>query len=65
MRYELRLSGRLPRDWADWFDGFRCVLTEAGETVLTGSVADQAALLGLLGSVSRLNLTLLSVRRLD
>jgi len=65
MRYEIRLNGRLPRDWADWFDGFSCTLVETGETVLTGPVPDQAALLGLLGTVSRLNLTLLSVKRLE
>lgn len=65
MRYEIRLSGRLPRDWTDWFDGFGCELTADGETVLTGPVPDQAALLGLLGNVSRLNLTLVSVKRLD
>lgn len=65
MHYEIRLSGRLPRDWADWFDGFSRQLTADGETVLTGPVPDQAALLGLLGNVGRLNLTLVSVKRLD
>lgn len=65
MRYEIRLGGRLPRDWLDWFDGFACEVTATGETILTGPVSDQAALLGLLGNVARLNLTLLSVARLD
>lgn len=65
MRYEIRLGSRLPGDWADWFDGFTCTLTETGETVLTGPVPDQAALLGLLAAVSRLNLKLLSIKRLD
>lgn len=65
MRYEIRLSGHLPRDWAGWFDGFSCTVTGTNETVLTGSVPDQAALLGLLGAVSRLNLVLLSVTRLS
>jgi hypothetical protein len=65
MQYEIRLSGRLPRDWAEWFDGFTCRCTDAGDTLLTGPVPDQAALLGLLGAVARLNLTLLSLRRLD
>ncbi len=72
-RYEIRLAGRLPRNWTDWFDGFTDAAAEgaradgavAGETVLTGSVPDQSALLGLLNTVCRLNLTLLSVRRLD
>lgn len=65
MQYEIRLDSRLPRDWADWFDGFTCTLKETGETVLTGPVPDQPALLGLLAAVGRLNLTLLSVKRLD
>jgi hypothetical protein len=65
MQYEIRLAGHLPRDWTDWFDGFDCTLTETGETVLTGSVPDRASLLGLLGVINRLNLSLLSVKRLD
>ena len=65
MRYEIRLGSRLPPGWADWFDGFACTLSETGETILTGPVPDQAALLGLLATVSRLNLTLVSLKRLD
>lgn len=75
MRYEIRLAGRPPKNWADWFDGFACTAPEAGgtaktsetpsETVLTGSIPDQSALVGLLGTVCRLNLTLLSVKRVD
>lgn len=65
MRYEIRLAGHLPADWADWFDGFDYPASEARETVLTGTVPDQSALLGLLGTVCRLNLTLLSLRRLE
>ncbi|MHB8928319.1 MAG: hypothetical protein ACYC9Q_11840 [Bacillota bacterium] len=65
MRYEIRLAGRLPKNWTDWFDGFTCTVWETGETVLTGPVPDQSALVGLLGTVCRLNLTLLSVKRLD
>lgn len=67
-RYEIRFSGRLPRSWTDWFGGFASSTVEgaaSGETTLTGSVPDQSALIGLLNSVCRLNLTLLSVRRLD
>ena len=65
MLYEIRLEGRLPGNWADWFDGFACTVSETAETVLAGSVPDQSALVGLLGNVCRLNLTLLSVKRLD
>lgn len=65
MRWEIRLSGRLPPYWPEWFDGFTCRQAEAGETVLTGRVPDQAALIGLLSTIGRLNLTLRSARQLD
>jgi len=62
---EIRVAGRLPPYWPEWFDGLSATLTDAGVTVLTGQVSDQAALVGLLCTVGRLNLTLLSARRLD
>lgn len=65
MRYEIRLAGRLPRNWADWLGGFTATVSETGETLLTGPVPDQAALIGLLTAISHMNLTLLLVRRLD
>lgn len=65
MRYEIHLAGPLPRNWPDWFDGFACNVLATGETRLTGSVPDQAALMGLLSSIAHMNLTLLLVRRLD
>ncbi|HYF91325.1 MAG TPA: hypothetical protein VD969_03660 [Symbiobacteriaceae bacterium] len=65
MRYEIRVAGRLPANWADWFDGFSCTATEAGETVLTGPAPDQSALVGLLTVICHMNLILLSVRLVD
>lgn len=59
--YEIRLKGHLDARWTGWFDGFTITLTENGETVLTGSVADQAALHGLLKKVRDLGLPLLSI----
>jgi hypothetical protein len=52
--YEIRLKGHLGREWADWFDGMAVDLTEEGDTLLTGPVADQAALHGLLKKVRSL-----------
>ncbi|MGE5623683.1 MAG: hypothetical protein ACM3UP_01505 [Methanocella sp.] len=65
MRYEIRLAGRLPANWTDWWGDFDCTVLENGDTVLTGTVSDQAALMGLLNAMCQLNLTLLSVRLLD
>ncbi len=58
---EIRVRGHLDHYWTDWFEGMKAQLVDTGETVLTGPVADQAALLGLLNKLSRLNLTILSV----
>ena len=59
--YEIHLKGHLDARWTGWFDGFTITLTENGETILTGSVADQAALHGLLKKVRDLGLPLLSI----
>jgi hypothetical protein len=65
MRYEIRLAGQLPSNWTDWCGGFTRTVLETGETVLSGSVPDQSALIGLLSAICQMNLTLLSVRHLD
>jgi hypothetical protein len=48
--YEIRLKGHLESRWADRFDGLTITLEENGDTLLSGPVADQAALHGLLKS---------------
>lgn len=63
--YQIRLQGRLDSCWTDWFDGFSMTLVEDGDTLLTGSVADQAALYGLLRKVRDLGMPLLSVTCLE
>ena len=60
-RYEIRLKGHLDDRWAKWFEGLTITLEEDGDTLLTGPVADQAALHGLLKRVRDLGLHLLSV----
>lgn len=62
--YEIRVAGELDPCWRSWFDGMELEFGPAGETRLSGPVADQAALHGLLARIRDLNLTLISVRRL-
>jgi hypothetical protein len=61
--YKIRVRGILEEKWSDWFDGFTISPQVDDETLLTGPVADQAALHGLLGKIHDLGLPLLSVER--
>ncbi len=58
---EIRVKGQLDEHWSDWFSGFTITRNEQGETLLTGSVVDQAALYGMLSKVRDLGLQLISV----
>ncbi len=58
---EIRLKGQIDRNWSDWLEGLAIAHTENGETILTGSVRDQSALLGLLNKLSGLGLRAISV----
>ena len=59
--YQIRVKSHLGSDWTDWFEGLKITLEEGGDTLLTGPVADQAALHGLLKKVRDLGIPLLSV----
>ncbi len=61
--YEIRIAGHLSLQWMEWFEGLTITLEEDGNTFLTGPIADQAALHGLLKKVRDLGLSLLSVNR--
>jgi hypothetical protein len=61
--YEIRLRGHLDPQWADWFGGLTVTPQANGDTLLTGPVADQAALYGLLRRMRDVGLPLLSVIR--
>ena len=65
MVYQIRIKGHLGDRWADWFEGLTITLEEGGDTLLTGPVADQAALHGLLRKVRDLGLLLISVNRIE
>lgn len=59
--YEICVQGQLDLDWAEWFEDFTLTHRAEGVTVLTGMVADQAALHGILNKIRNLGLTLISV----
>jgi hypothetical protein len=63
--YRIRVQGHLRPEWSEWFGGMTITLEEDGNTILSGPVADQPALHGLLVQVRDLGLVLLSVDRVE
>ncbi len=61
--YEIRVEGTITDRWADWFDGLAIRNEPDGDTILSGWIRDQAALIGMLNKVQALNLVLISVSR--
>jgi hypothetical protein len=67
--YEIVVPGRLDEGWSDWLEGMTVEVKSGGDgptiTTLTGVVADQAALQGLLNRLYSLGLSLISVCCID
>jgi hypothetical protein len=63
--YEIRIEGHLGDQWADWFDGLIISQEQDGITLLSGPIADQAALHGMLVKIRNLCLPLISVNRVN
>jgi hypothetical protein len=62
--YQIKVQGELDEKWADWFSGM--AITHEGDiTTLTGAVADQSALRGILDRIWNLNLIVVSVARIE
>jgi hypothetical protein len=63
--YEIQIKGQLDASWSDWLEGLEVRLTENGEMILYGRIADQAALMGTLTKLYGLNLTLISLKKVS
>lgn len=65
MVYQIRLKGQLSRQRMDWFEGLIITLEDNGNTLMTGTVIDQAALHGILKKVRDLGMPLLFVNSVE
>ena len=67
--YEIKVQGRLEERWSRWFDDMdiSAIRQTSGPTVtiLSGIVADQAALHGLLNRIRDLGIPLLAVQLMN
>jgi hypothetical protein len=60
-RYEIVVHGHLTSEWAVVFDGMEVICLPNGNTLITGNLADQADLYGMLMRLRDLGITLISV----
>jgi hypothetical protein len=65
LEIEIRVKGKIGKQWSDWMGGLNINHTEGGDSVLTGSIRDQTALYGLIAQMSDLGLQLISVTNLS
>jgi hypothetical protein len=62
--YQILVRGQLDPRWSDWFEEF-VIIPSGNDSLLTGSVPDQAALHGVLGRIRDLGLTLVSIQPVE
>jgi hypothetical protein len=63
--YRIRVKETLDRYFTDWLANLTPVPQENGETLLVGSFTDQSALRGFLDRLWNLNITVITVERIE
>lgn len=63
--YRIRIKESLDRHFTDWLDGMQILPQENGETLLVSSFPDQPALRGFLDQLWNLNITVITVERIE
>ena len=63
--YSILVRETLDREFTDWYGELTIISQEDGKTILIGSFADQPALRGFLEHLWNLNITVISVERIE
>lgn len=58
---EILIKGRIDAHWSDWLGGLQITYVEQDNSLLTGAIADQAMLHGILSKLRDLDLKIISV----
>ena len=61
MHVQIHVRGHLDPSWQPWLEGLQIVHEQDGTSLCSGMLQDQAALYGVLLTLRRLNLALLSL----
>ena len=61
--YEIVVKGKLDSRWTRWFADLQVIPQPNGNSLLTGPIADQSALYGVISRLRDLGLVLVSVHR--
>jgi hypothetical protein len=61
--YEIRVEGQIDPSWSEWLNGMTVCPHGNNETLISGHLADQAALHGLLNRIRDLNIKLVRVEK--
>ena len=61
--YEIVVKGKLDPGWSRWFADLQIIPQPDGNTLVTGPIADQAALYGVISRMRDLGMVLISVQR--
>jgi hypothetical protein len=64
-KYRIRIKETLDRRFADWLGDLAVIPQENGETLLVSSFTDQPALRGFLDQLWNLNLSVITVERIE
>ena len=63
--YHIRIKGSLDQNFMDWFGNLTLIPLEDGKSLLVGPFVDQSALRGLLNQLWNLNITVISVDKIE
>ncbi len=62
--YEIVVKGKLDSRWSRWFADLQIIPQPNGNTLVTGPIADQAALYGVISRMRDQGMVLISVHRI-
>jgi hypothetical protein len=62
--YEIVVKGKLDSRWSHWFADLQIIPQPDGNSLITGPIADQSALYGVISRLRDLGMVLISIQRI-